>query len=86
MENDFAKNLAYFSLMRDEWLRAGLDGKWVTIAEEKLVGHFDTPAAAYSAGVAARSGKQDFIIKMVTAEELPKSTPALLVGAICVNR
>ena len=84
--NNLAKNVAYFETMRSEWLRTGLEGKWVTIVDEKLVGHFDTPAAAYQAGVTATGATQNFLIKQVASEDEPRASPALLMGAILVDR
>jgi len=86
MDSPLAKNIAFFDRKRDEWIRNGLEGKWATIADESLIGHFDTAGAAYQAGITARGVKQDFIIKQITKEDAPRSNPALVVGAIRVDR
>ena len=79
--NILKKELAYYKEHRDELLRQ-YEGKFVLIKEDKLLGVFDTDAAAYEEGI-KRLGNTTFLIKAVLREEEPMAMiPALSLGIL----
>lgn len=70
----------YFKAHRAELLKAHA-GKFALIRGKSLVGVFDTPKAAYEAGV-SEFGNLPMLIAQISSEDVVVSYPALRLGLI----
>jgi len=75
--------LAYFEGNRAELLARSL-GKFVLVKGKTLVGTFDSPDAAYDAGVSA-FGAESFLIREVELVESLACVPGLFEGLLTVE-
>ena len=72
------RELATFEKLKDELLKNHRD-KFALIHGEDFIGAFDTPEAAYSAGIQA-FGKEPFLVKRIAAKEEVYRNQALSLG------
>ena len=77
---ELEQELAYFEANRTRLLTEH-PGKYVLIKAAELVGAFDTPENAYTAGL-QRFGNTPFLIKQVLPEDPVNHVPALSLGLI----
>jgi hypothetical protein len=77
---EFIKELAAFEARKEELLEL-CRGKLAVFKESEFLGVFDTPQAAYEAGL-NKWGNVPFLIKPVVQEEKPKQFPALCLGLL----
>ena len=80
IESRFAEELKAYERKKAELL-ALCEGKFAVFKGTEFVGVFDTPGAAYSAGI-QRCGNDSFLIKPVLKEEPVERIPALHLGLI----
>lgn len=80
VEAVLADEREYFDAHRGELLKAHA-GKYALIKARALVGIFDTPEAAYEAGV-NEFGNVPMLIVQISAEDVVVSYPALQLGLI----
>lgn len=80
MTLELTKELAYFKLNKEEWLKIYKE-KYVLIKEEELIGAYDNIEDAYRAAV-EKFGNTPVLIKQVVAEEKIEEIPALTLGII----
>ncbi len=74
------QEVAYFEANRTRWLTEHA-GKFVLIKGSELVGAFDTPENAYTAGL-EHFGNTEFLIKQVLPSDPVIHVPALSLGLI----
>jgi len=79
-EPELKTELAYYEKHVQDWMKEH-EGKYVLLRGEEVAGFFDTPQAAYEAGV-SRYGTDPFFIRRVTQDEPNDSVPALACGVI----
>ena len=79
-ENPLATELAFFDGHLKEWL-ATHSGKFALIKGDALAGVFDTPHAAYEAGV-RQFGNVPMLIRLVVEDQPVQSAPALVHGVL----
>ena len=72
------KELETFNKLKDELLKTYKD-KFALIRGEEFVGAFDTPDAAYQAGI-NKFGKEHFLVKRVAEKEEVYRNQALILG------
>jgi len=58
----------YFERHREEWLRAGHEGRWAVVHGDTLIGFYPSLGEAYQAGLDA-CGMARFLVRQVSAEE-----------------
>ncbi len=74
-----AENAAFES--RKEELLKLCEGKFAVFKGEEFLGVFDSPQAAYAAGI-EKYGNVSFLIKHVTSRERVEQVPALYLGLL----
>ena len=77
---EFKKELAAFEAKKDELLKL-CEGKFAVFKDSEFLGVFDTPQAAYDAGL-NKWGNVPFLIKPVVKDEKPQQIPALYLGLL----
>jgi hypothetical protein len=77
---EFKKELAAFEAKKDELLKL-CEGKFALFKGSEFLGVYDTPQAAYDAGL-NKWGNVPFLIKPVVKEEKPQQIPALYLGLL----
>ena len=70
----------FFEQHRAEWL-GGYEGKFALIRGQELAGVFDTPEAAYEAGI-EKWGNVPFLVKQILPEDRVEQAPALVYGLL----
>ena len=79
-EPRFRDELPAFEKKKQELLML-CEGKFAVFRGSEFLGVFDTPQAAYDAGV-GKWGNVAFLIKPVVREEKPQQIPALYLGLL----
>ncbi len=80
IDNRFSEELRAYESKKPELLKL-CEGKFAVFKGAEFLGVFDTPSAAYSAGL-QRFGNDAFLIKPVLREERVEQIPALHLGLI----
>ena len=80
IDNRFSAELKAYQSKKEELL-ALCEGKFAVFKGSEFLGVFDTPGAAYSAGI-QRFGNDAFLLKPVLREERVEQIPALHRGLI----
>ena len=80
VDSKFSEELKAYERKKSELLKL-CEGKFAVFKGAEFVGVFDTPAAAYSAGI-ERYGNDAFLIKPVLREDRVEQIPALHLGLI----
>ncbi len=80
VDSRFSDEFAAYERKKPELLRL-CEGKFAVFKGPEFLGVFDTPSAAYSAGI-ERCGNEAFLIKPVLREERVEQIPALHLGLI----
>ena len=80
IKDRFSEELRAYQSKKEELL-ALCEGKFAVFKCSEFLGVFDTPGAAYSAGI-ERFGNDAFLIKPVLREERVEQIPALHLGLI----
>lgn len=63
-----AKELDFYALHKDEWLK-GYHGRYVVIKGSEVLNFFATFEAAYSAGAGAWGNDIDFLVRQIVEHE-----------------
>jgi hypothetical protein len=63
-----AKELDFYALHKDEWLK-GYPGRYVVIKGSEVLSFYPTFEAAYSAGAGMWGTNTDFLVKQVVEHE-----------------
>ena len=79
-EPKFKEELIAFEKQKQDLLKL-CEGKFAVFKASEFLGVFDTPQAAYEAGL-NRWGNVQFLIKPVIKEEQPQQIPALYLGLL----
>ena len=79
-EPKFKEELTAFEKQKQDLLKL-CEGKFAVFKASEFLGVFDTPQAAYEAGL-NRWGNVQFLIKPVIKEEQPQQIPALYLGLL----
>ena len=79
-EPRFTEELTAFEQRKQELLNL-CEGKFAVFKGSEFLGVFDTPQAAYDAGL-NKWGNVAFLIKPVVKEEKPQQIPALYLGLL----
>ena len=76
----FSEELVEYETKKSELLRL-CPGKCAVLKGKEFLGVFDTPQAAYSAGI-EKYGNVPFLIQLVQKEERVEQAPALFLGVL----
>ena len=79
-EPKFQEELLAFDKKKQELVQL-CEGKFAVFKASEFLGVFDTPQAAYDAGL-NKWGNVPFLIKPVVKEEKPQQIPALYLGLL----
>ena len=71
---------AWYATHRAEWLTKHA-GKWIVVHGESLVGVYDSPSEAYTAGVEATRSEEILVVPLVEPAT-DFSAPALTLGIL----
>jgi hypothetical protein len=86
MDHEFFKREhEVYEARKAELLKAGLEGKWIVIKGDRVIGTFDTPDVAYEEGVKAVGATEPFLLKQIGGQDPVLDLPAYHAGVLGVS-